>query len=324
MKKQDNQFKDNLFPFFEGAITSALEAIFLRWYDWLAAEKGTSPHTITNYFQDMKAFIIFMSAYKGGLIDAAHLSRITLKDFRAFMTERLAKGITARSNARAISMLRTFFKYLDQREGIPNTAISLVKSPRFKMSLPRPLNEQEASEVSHAPLDYDDPWIKSRDECLFTLLYACGLRISEALNLNIKDLTLTTQYLTINGKGNKQRLVPVLPVVHEKLQALLRYHPQKNEGDAPLFLGAKGDRLVAGVARVQMRRLRATLGLADSATPHALRHSFATHLLNAGGDLRTIQDLLGHASLSSTQRYLGIESAQLMQVYKKAHPRAKK
>ena len=325
MKNQRHEsFKEQLPLFFVGLISQDLDAVMPRWHTYLIIEKGVSSHTIINYYHDLKLFFQFLNQHLGGLIGVDVLSKIVLNDFRAFLAYRVTNNVGARSNARIVSTLRSFFRYLDQRENIVNSGVKLIQSPRFQMPLPRPLSEIDAADVSQSPLTYDNHHLKDRDQLLFTLLYACGLRLSEALNLNISDLTDCNQYIIIQGKRDKQRVVPVLPIVHEKLQKLMQSHPQAVDKNAPLFLGARGDRMAPGVAQLQMRRLRQELGLADTATPHALRHSFATHLLNSGGDLRTIQDLLGHASLSTTQRYIGLESTQLLKTYNKAHPRAKK
>ena len=296
----------------------------VRWHTYLIIEKGVSQHTIVNYFHDLKSFFAFMTHHLGGMIDTNTLTTILLNDFRAFLAHRVQSDVGARSNARIVSTIRSFFRYLDQRENIINSAVKLIQSPRFQMPLPRPLSELDAADVSQSPLTYNDHHLKHRDQLLFTLLYAGGLRLSEALNLNVQDLTMHTQYLIIKGKRDKQRIVPVLPIVLEKLQILLTSHPLALDPEAPLFLGTRGERLTSGVAQRQMRRLRLELALPDTATPHALRHSFATHLLNSGGDLRTIQDLLGHASLSTTQRYIGLESTQLLKTYNNTHPRSKK
>lgn len=323
-RKRLINFKEQIPGFFGEIIASQLRAALKRWFDFLQAEKGASPHTLNNYFHDIRFFLEFMAQHHGEQVALQHLCRITLQDFRAFLAARYARGVSARSNARTVSSLKSFYKYLKLRENIENREIDLIKAPRFKMPLPRPLNHEQAAGISNNQFHQEDPWLKSRDECLFTFLYGCGLRLSEALGLNMQDVNADSRYLSISGKGNKPRIVPLLPLVLEKLKDYLQASHCTGDPHEPLFKGIKGERLSPGVAQRQMRRLRGELGLPDTATPHALRHSFATHLLNAGGDLRTIQDLLGHSSLSSTQKYLGLESSHLMEIYKKTHPRARK
>jgi integrase/recombinase XerC len=304
-------------------VTSDMAGVLQAWYEELGAEKNMSSHTRVGYAHDLKSFLTFLQTYKGGLVTRDTLKNLQLRDFRAFLSERLQRGISHRSNARALSTLRTFYHFLNRRYGIQNQAITLVKSAKFLHSLPRPLSTKEALNLSQqATLSHQEDWVDLRDQALFTLLYGCGLRISEALALSIKDLKVADDTLRILGKGKKERVVPLLPQVKDKVESYLEVHPQSADLLAPLFIGIKGERLHPTVAQKQVRLLRVQLGLPDSATPHALRHSFATHLLTAGGDLRTIQELLGHSSLSTTQRYTKIETAQLAQIYKKAHPRS--
>lgn len=222
-----------------------------------------------------------------------------------------------------MSSLRGFFKYLDRHDLVHNPAINAVKSPRPPKSLPKPLAAEDAIEaLSTAGELHDEPWLAARDVALFTLLYGCGLRLGEALALQKRDIP-AGDAMTITGKGRKQRLVPVLPIVRQAIGEYVTLCPHPLAADGPLFVGARGGLLNPGVVQRQMRRLRALMGLPDTATPHALRHSFATHLLAGGGDLRTIQELLGHASLSTTQRYTQVDEARLTRAYRDAHPRAK-
>lgn len=308
-------------PFTDNA-NDDVARLILTWQQWLQTEKNVSPHTISSYSHDLGAFISFINSHQGEQVTRDTLKSLELMDFRACLADRLQQGVTHRSNARLVSVLRTFYRFLHRRYGIANHAIGLLKSAKFLSSLPRPLTSTEALNLTQAEsITEQETWVTQRDQALFTLLYGCGLRISEALNLTIHEIATANDCLRIVGKGHKERLVPLLPQVKEKVLNYIKVHPQNSKANAPLFIGVKGDILNAGIAQKQMRQLRLQLGLPDSATPHALRHSFATHLLTAGGDLRTIQELLGHASLSTTQRYTKIETTKLAEIYKKAHPR---
>jgi integrase/recombinase XerC len=225
--------------------------------------------------------------------------------------------------ARAMSALRSFFHYLERNDLGHNPALAAVRTPRLPHAVPKALAVEEALEtLAQAAVEQEEPWMAARDVALFTLLYGCGLRLGEALGLNRGILPLG-ETMIITGKGDKQRLLPVLPVVGQAIEDYLALCPWPGAAEAPLFVGARGKRLNPGVVQRQMRHLRAVLGLAESATPHALRHSFATHLLAQGGDLRIIQELLGHASLSTTQRYADVDNARLTTVYQDSHPRAR-
>ena len=294
------------------------------WRDWLAGEKRASPHTLDGYARDLAAFLAFLSEHLGGEADLVALSGLSAADFRAFLAWRGDQGLARSSLARTMSTLRGFFRFLDRGGLAHNPALTLVKSPRPPRSVPKALAAEEALEtVSAAGELQDEPWLAARDVALFTLLYGCGLRLGEALAMNRRDLPRADS-MVISGKGRKQRLVPVLPVVRDALAEYLRLCPLSPAPDQALFVGLRGGRLNPGVVQRQMRRLRHLLGLPETATPHALRHSFATHLLAGGGDLRTIQELLGHASLSTTQRYTAVDSARLSSVYDRAHPRARR
>jgi integrase/recombinase XerC len=219
--------------------------------------------------------------------------------------------------------VRSFFRFLERRGLAENAGIGTLRTPKLPKSLPKPLSQEEAADAMERIGDMaSEPWVGLRDAALVTLLYGCGLRIDEALALNRRDAPLEDR-LRVKGKGNKERIVPVLPAVSDAVAKYLAACPHGLGRDDPLFVGARGRRLQAGVVQRQIRKLRAYLGLSDTATPHALRHSFATHLLANGGDLRTIQELLGHASLSTTQRYTAVDESQLMKVYARSHPRAR-
>jgi len=296
-----------------------------RWFRWLEDEKGSSPHTVRAYRNDVAFFLTFVTGYRGRPPGLNDLGTLTLTDFRAWMAARAGDGATAATRARGVAGVRNFFRWLDRSGRLHNAAIGILTAPKTKRPIPRPLTVPDAEtlleEAGTAP---DQPWIGLRDRALLTLLYGCGLRISEAINLNRGDLPPGAGTVRVLGKGSKQRQVPVLPAVHTALAAYLAACPFAGSAQTPLFLGARGDRLNAAVARKQVQALRAALGLPDSTTPHALRHSFATHLLGGGADLRAIQDLLGHASLSTTQRYTDIDTERLLAVYEAAHPRTRK
>ncbi|MBI3444924.1 MAG: tyrosine recombinase XerC [Magnetospirillum sp.] len=293
------------------------------WRQWLAGEKRASEHTLDGYGRDLAAFLSFLTGHLDGEPDLGALSRLEPGDFRAFLARRTSDGLGRSSLARTMSTLRGFFKYLDRHDLAHNPAIKAVKSPRPPKSVPKPLAADEAMEaLASAGELHDEPWLAARDVALFTLLYGAGLRLGEALGLLRRDVP-KADTMVITGKGRKQRVVPILPVVRESIAEYLRLLPYPADPRTPLFLGARGGALNPGVVQRQMRRLRLLMGLPETATPHALRHSFATHLLAGGGDLRTIQELLGHSSLSTTQRYTEIDAAKLTRVYQDAHPRAK-
>ena len=284
----------------------ALAAAASRWRDWLAHEKRYSKHTLAGYQHDLAGFLRFMADHLGGPPGLAEIEGLKPLDFRAWLADLNRRGLSRTSTARALSCLRGFFRYLEKQGVVRNSAISALSAPDLA----------------------DDTWIGLRDRALLTLLYGCGLRIGEALDLN-RDRAPglfgnPADTMMVRGKGNKDRLVPVLPAVRQAIAAYLDVCPYGGDGATPLFLGARGGRLAAGVAQARVRNLRALLGLPETATPHALRHSYATHLLAGGGDLRTIQELLGHASLSTTQRYTDVDMARLSAVYEDAHPRARK
>ena len=301
-----------------------LAAAIADWRAWLADERRASPHTLAAYDRDLGTFIRFLAEHRGGAPDLAALEALAAGDFRAWLARRGSGGLARSSTARALSVIRGFFRFLDRRGLVHNPTPHSLRTPKVPRSVPRPLSPTDAKDVACEVGDLsDEPWVARRDVALLTLLYGCGLRISEALGLTCGAVENLAEALTITGKGNKQRLVPVLPVVREAIAAYLADRPFAAEPDSPLFLGVRGGPLNPGVAQRQMRRARPLLGLPETATPHALRHSFATHLLGAGGDLRTIQELLGHASLSTTQRYTDVAAEQMLEVYRSAHPRAR-
>jgi integrase/recombinase XerC len=299
------------------------EAARLAFLDWLANERRASPLTVEAYGHDVACFLGFLTPHLGGEPDLAALAGLTAADFRAWLAQEAADGKIAATRSRHFSAVRSFFRYLARRHGIENAQVRLIDTPKVRRPLPRALPEAQALAVAaEIGAESDVAAIQARDVALFTLLYGCGLRISEALALDVRDAPRPegTDMLRVVGKGAKERIVPVLPAVRVAVAAWLRHHPCRSP-DAPLFIGARGGRLNPGVAQRTMRQFRAHSALPEHATPHALRHSFATHLLAAGADLRSIQDLLGHASLSTTQRYTAVDSDRLVEVWRRTHPR---
>jgi integrase/recombinase XerC len=299
----------------------ALDA-FEAWRAWLAVEKRCSKHTLAAYTQDLTDFFAFLGKHLGEPAALSDLAALRPADFRGWLAARRADGLTATSNARGLSTLRGFFRWLDRRGLVHNAHVAGLRSPKLPKALPKPLAVPDAARVVQDIGAFaEEPWIAARDVAVLTLLYGAGLRIDEALSLN-RDVLPLTDTLTVLGKGRKQRIVPLLAVAKAAVETYLARCPYQRGSDGPLFLGARGGRLRAEIVQAGVRKLRALLGLPDSATPHALRHSFATHLLARGGDLRAVQELLGHASLSTTQRYTEVDAERLIEVYEKAHPRA--
>jgi len=292
-----------------------------RWLDNERATRDRSDHTIRAYQSDLLAFLSFIGGYRGEPALPATLGSLTQSDMRAFAAAERARGFSARSLARRLSATRSFIRWMSDRHGFDASRALASRGPKFTRSLPRPLSQDQARDLlDSAAESHPEAWIAARDTAVLTMLYGCGLRISEALQLNGSDWPLR-EVLTIRGKGQKERQVPVLPVARAAVAEYLGLCPYPMAANEPLFRGARGGRLNPAVLGGAMRQMRQSLGLPPTATPHALRHSFATHLLAAGGDLRTIQELLGHASLSTTQVYTGVDDARLIAVYRAAHPR---
>jgi integrase/recombinase XerC len=292
-----------------------------RWLDALRGARGVSDHTLDAYRRDVAGFLGFLAEHEGGPAGRAALGRVTPRDMRAFAARLHMRGLSPRSAARAISAVKSFYRWLGEAEGVEAPAVLAARAPRARQRLPRPVAADAAAEIiAHAGADHPEPWIGARDAALLTLIWGAGLRISEALALD-RGAAPLPETLRIAGKGGKVRIVPVLPAAREAVDAYLALCPYAGGPETPLFLGARGGRLNPRLAQKTMERARLALGLPASATPHALRHSFATHLLEAGGDLRAIQELLGHASLSTTQVYTAVDQAKLMEVYEKAHRR---
>jgi integrase/recombinase XerC len=296
-----------------------------RWLDHLANERRASGRTVEAYRACVTAYLGFLELHRGEPINLAGLGGVSAAELRAYLASRRSgeRPLAARSLSQALSAIRAFHRFLDHRLGTPNPALSLVRGPRIRPGAPRPVSEDQARGlITEAGEDHDiAPWAAARDAAVLTLLYGCGLRISEALALKRSDAPLPAT-LRILGKGGKTRLAPVLPAVREATDAYLDALPFALTAEAPLFRAARGGPLRPRQVQATVQRLRGRLGLPDRATPHALRHSFATHLLGAGADLRSIQELLGHASLSTTQRYTAVDAAGLLSAYGKAHPRA--
>lgn len=298
-------------------------ALLDRWLANLASIKQASDHTVDAYRRDVSGFLGFLALHWGGPAGVTALSKVGVRDMRAWMASEQHRELSARSRARSLSAVKTFYRWLSEAEGVESSAVTATRSPRLKTRLPRPVDADAAKAmINYAEAQSDEPWIAARDVAVLTLLYGCGLRISEALGLTHAELPIAP-VLRIIGKGNKERLVPVLPAASEALGTYLRLCPYPPAPDAVLFRGKRGGPLNPVMIQKLVRNLRAQLGLPATATPHALRHSFATHLLEAGGDLRSIQELLGHASLSTTQVYTAVDQARLMDVYDKAHPRSR-
>ena len=294
-----------------------------RWLEHMTAVRNASPLTVEAYRADVSRFLGFLNNHRGGPAGLGALKDITATEMRAWMAEERKRGLSSRSLARRLSAVKSFFNWLGIEEGIDAPAVDSARAPKQDRRLPRPVSQDAARAViATAGEMQEDDWVAARDMAVLTLLYGCGLRISEALSLTGADLPLG-ETIRIVGKGDKERIVPVLPVAARAVARYVRLCPHAMSADAAIFRGVKGGRLSPRPIQKAMQNLRAVLGLPASATPHALRHSFATHLLEAGGDLRTIQALLGHSSLSTTQVYTGVNEGHLMDIYRRAHPRAK-
>ena len=299
----------------------ALAPLIAAWRDWMRVEKRMSAHTLAAYEHDLGTFLQFLADHLGGPASPGDLSRLGPADFRAWLGKRAMAGLSKSSTARALSVIRGFFRFLERRGAVSNAAIGGVRGPRVPRSVPKALTVGEAADALESVGDLEDePWVAARDAAVVSLLYGCGLRVGEALGLN-RSVAPLAETLSITGKGNKTRIVPVLPVVRQAVEAYLKQVPFVLPADGPLFVGVKGGRLSSRRVQERLQFLRGYLGLPESATPHALRHSFATHLLAGGGDLRAIQELLGHASLSTTQRYTDVDSQRLMDIHRMSHPR---
>ena len=300
-----------------------LEKEYNDWSINLKNIKGLSDNTVISYQRDIKKFILFLQNYLGNDPSINDLKKLTNNNFRSYLADQKNQGNSNISIARQISSLKSFFNYLIRIKKLKNSHILNFKGPKTKKSLPRPIIADLAIKVIKEAKNIDDAkWIGYRNQTILILLYGCGLRISEALNLNYSDIT-NNDYLLIKGKGNKERIVPIMNYIRESIDSYIDACPHEFAGEDPLFIGKRRKRLSPRIIQYALEKIRVSLSLPETATPHALRHSFATHLLENGGDLRTIQELLGHSSLSTTQKYTKIENSQLLNVYTKSHPLAK-
>jgi integrase/recombinase XerC len=300
-----------------------LQAARESWLKMLARERRLSPETVEAYERDTRQFLHFLTGHRGGSPGISDIADLRPADLRGFLAARRAGGAGARTLGRGLAGIRSLLRFLERRGLVNAAGAAALRAPRQPKSLPKPLTASDAKHVvSMEGQLAEEPWIAARNAAVLTLLYGCGLRISEALGLTPADVAPGTTTLRITGKGGKARLVPLMAVAAEAIADYRRLCPYQPGPDAPLFRGTRGGALQAAIIQREVRRMRSVLGLPETATPHALRHSFATHLLAGGGDLRTIQELLGHASLSTTQIYTGVDSARLLKAYRDAHPRA--
>jgi integrase/recombinase XerC len=298
-----------------------------QWLGYLSSERRMSPKTVEAYARDVRQFLGFLCGHLGGRVTLSALARLKPLDVRAYMAARRGDGIGSRSLMRMLAGARSFARFLERNGKGKVGALAAVRTPKLAKTLPKPLPIVAAKRIAETELragEERESWILARDAAVLALLYGSGVRISEALGLKRKDFAAPGpgDAVTVTGKGNKARMVPVLPQVAALVAEYVALCPYAPPADGPLFVGAKGGPLSARVVQLAMARLRGALGLPETATPHALRHSFATHLLARGGDLRAIQELLGHASLSTTQIYTAVDTERLMEVYRSAHPRA--
>lgn len=291
-----------------------------QWQSWLKDERRYSVHTVSAYSRDLAIFLRFLEKHLDKTPTLKILQKIDVRTFRAFLSNRNSKYIEKSSTARELSALKNFYHWLAKNQIIDNTSLSIISSPKQGKHLPKAIDVNDAFNVLDIAKDFSKKeWQGLRDVAILTILYGCGLRISEALSLNMGDIN-HNNFLKIKGKGNKERLVPILPVIREKIDAYLKACPYNIQNGEALFLGARGERISPRIIQRNLEKVRRYLGLSDNLTPHALRHSFATHLLANGTDLRSLQELLGHASLSTTQRYTDVQIETLKKEYSKSHP----
>ena len=307
--------------------TPDVAAEVMRWLVHLSSERRMSNKTLDAYERDVRQFLIFLAEHLGGAPSLCELAKLTPQDVRAFMASRRAEGTSGRSLMRVLAGARSFARFLEKNGKGKVGALAAVRAPKLPKTLPKPLAIASAQRIADTDLragEDREPWVLARDAAVLALLYGSGLRISEALGIKRGDAPDPGKgdAITVTGKGNKQRMVPVLPQVARLVADYIAICPYDLSAEQPLFVGARGGSLSPRIVQLAMERLRGALGLPDSATPHALRHSFATHLLARGGDLRAIQELLGHASLSTTQIYTAVDTERLLEVYRSAHPRA--
>lgn len=304
------------------AISSGAADALEEWLTTIKALNATADNTISAYHSDLLGYLAFITNHYGNATGLAPLKQVKVTDIRAWMAHERGRGVSARSLARSLSAVKSFYRWLSERDGFDPTVVLSARSPRFQKKLPRPLAIDAArAMINTVELQSERDWVGARDAAVLTLLYGCGLRISEALSLTGADAPLP-EVLRITGKGNKTRIVPVIAPARTAVAHYLRICPHQISPETPLFRAVRGGPLRPRAIQKVVEATRMQLGLPATATPHAMRHSFATHLLGAGGDLRAIQELLGHASLSTTQAYTSVDTARLMEVYDKTHPRA--
>ena len=301
-----------------------LEYEYNNWLNYLSNIKKLSQNSVVSYKNDLSKFFIFFQDYIEKNIGLKEIESIKISEFRSFLTYRRNSEISSNSIARNISALKSFFRFLIKNNKIKESSVFNLKSPKLKKSLPRPINVDLAIQViKQAEEMEDEKWIGLRNKAILILLYGCGLRISEALSLNYDDVQ-NEDHILIKGKGEKERIVPMMPYIKKGIENYLEACPKEIISGEALFIGKRFSRLSPRIIQYALEKIRTALSLPETATPHALRHSFATHLLDSGGDLRTIQELLGHSSLSTTQKYTKVETSKLLDIYKKSHPLAKK
>lgn len=313
--------KESTREFVSEKVFASLES----WEEWLTGVRRLSDNATRAYAGDVQEFLSFLCKHKGERISPTDLAALSVPEMRAWVAERAGAGMTPSSNVRALSSVRSFFKYLRKHEGVENNVAERFSIRRGPAALPRALSvEDMLSLIAECSEFQEEDWIARRDKALFMVIYGCGLRISEALSIKSGMITGENRYLRIRGKGNKEREIPLLPPVKEAIESYRRDVPYAMTATTPLFLGQKGGALNPGVVQRQLRQLRGALGLPAETTPHALRHSYATHLLASGANLRDIQELLGHESLSTTQRYTKVDTERLKKQYLASHPLAAK
>ena len=293
------------------------------WLTSLASERRMAQKTLEAYERDLRQFLTFLTSHVSEPPKLQHVARLRPADMRGYLAWRRNSGAGARTLGRGLAGIRSFIRFLEKKGLASSAGLTAIRAPKQPKTLPKPVAVSKALQLTD-PTEHmrDEPWIAARDVAVITLLYGCGLRISEALALTPQILAENTGTLPVTGKGGKTRMVPLLSQVHEAISQYQALCPFHLEADQPIFRGAKGGDLRPEIIQRQIRKLRSALNLPETATPHALRHSFASHLLGSGGDLRTIQELLGHASLSTTQIYTAVDTDYLLDVYEKAHPRA--
>lgn len=294
------------------------------WSNWLQHEKRVSKHSLDAYLRDLGEFIAFLTSYWGEIVSLPRLELLSLQDCRAFLADLYKNERAKTSTSRTLSGIKSFFRYLKQQKLLQNEEIFKLRHPKLPKYLPKALIVEDAETTLNTIGDFqEEPWVQQRDLAVLTLLYGAGLRINEALNLTPNDL-LNNDIMRIKGKGQKERIVPILPIIKTRIQNYIQTCPYVLDPKQPLFKGEKGKTLQPAIIQRQMKKLRLAFGLPPTTTPHALRHSFATHILSNGGDLRSIQELLGHASLSTTQCYTEVDQKRLTTLYEQSHPRALK